>query len=303
MDEVLAGIVGLLEPDLGPLTGEPLVLSGGITNRNVRVGLGGGDYVLRICGRDTEVLSIDRATEVAATRNASAAGVGPEVVRWMPEQRCLVTAFIPGTPIDAGQLRDPARLALLGLALARVHAGPPLATSFPTFTLVDEYAAAAQARGARVPLEDADFARALSARIAAALHGPEHDPVPCHNDLLTANFIDDGEQLRIVDWEYAGMNDRYFDLGNLSVNNGLSEADDRILAEAYFGEPAGERRLAAIRLMRLMSDVREAMWGVLQGVISELDFDYAAYAADHFGRLRAAAADPRVEEWIRGTSA
>ena len=303
MDEVLAGIVALLEPDLGGLAGEPQVLSGGITNRNVRVRLGTGDYVLRICGRDTEILSIDRATEVAATRNAHAAGVAPEVVRWMPEQRCLVTAFIQGTPIDAAQLRDPLRLAQVGRALARVHAGPALATTFPTFTLIDDYAAAARERGARIPEADAAFARELSGRIAGALQGAEHDPVPCHNDLLTANFIDDGKQLRIVDWEYAGMNDRYFDLGNLSVNNGLSEADDRILAEAYFGEPAGERRLAAIRLMRLMSDVREAMWGVLQGVVSELDFDYAAYAADHFGRLRAAAADPRVEEWIRGTSA
>jgi Predicted choline kinase involved in LPS biosynthesis len=122
--------------------------------------------------------------------------------------------------------------------------------------------------------------------------------VPCHNDLLTANFVRDGRRVCIVDWEYAGMNDRYFDLGNLSVNNGFGPDDDRALLEAYWDEPATERRLAALALMRLISDLREAMWGAVQQGRSSLDFDYAAYAAEHFGRLERAAADPRVEEWL-----
>ena len=98
------------------------------------------------------------------------------------------------------------------------------------------------------------------------------------------------------------MNDRFFDLGNLAVNNGLSGADEELLLEAYFGEPATEARLAALRLMRLMSDVREAMWGVLQAAISSLDFDYRAYASEHFARLRAGAGDPRLQEWISAAS-
>ncbi len=126
MDDVLAGIVGRLEPELGPLSGEPLVLSGGITNRNVKVTLGSADYVLRLCGKDTAVLSIDRDVEVAATQNAYEAGVAPAVVRWMPQDGCLVTAFIEGEPISAEQLREPARLAATARALRRVHAGPPL---------------------------------------------------------------------------------------------------------------------------------------------------------------------------------
>ena len=103
-------------------------------------------------------------------------------------------------------------------------------------------------------------------------------PVPCHNDLLTANFLDDGERVRIVDWEYAGMGDRFFDLGNLSVNNGFAEADDERLLAAYFGEPSTPRRFAALRLMRIMSDFREGMWGVVQTAISALDFDFDGYA-------------------------
>ena len=128
--------------------------------------------------------------------------------------------------------------------------------------------------------------------------------MPCHNDLLNANFIHDGERVRIVDWEYAGMGDRFFDLGNLSVNNGFSDGDDEALLAAYFDEPCGDRRFAALRLMRIMSDFREGMWGVVQRGISELDFDFAAYADEHLTRVGAALEDPRFDAWLeaaRGT--
>lgn len=299
MDD-LAVILAELEPDLGSLAGAPEVLSGGITNRNVKVRLGERDYVLRICGKDTEVLSIDRETEVTATRAAHAAGVAPDVVRWLPELGCLVTAFIPGRPMLPEELRDAQTLAQVAAALRAIHGGPPLDRRFPTFTLADEYAATARERGGEPPAADLELARDLSARIGAALGA--HELVPCHNDLLTANFIHDGERVRIVDWEYAGMNDRFFDLGNLAVNNGLGEADEVRLLEAYLERPPGEAEIASLRLMRLMSDVREGMWGVVQDVVSELDFDYRAYAAEHFARLRAGAADPRLEDWIHAAS-
>jgi len=121
--------------------------------------------------------------------------------------------------------------------------------------------------------------------------------VPCHNDLLNANFIDDGERLRIVDWEYAGMGDRFFDLANFSINHEFGEEDNRMLLEAYFG--AVREELRALRLMRFMSDFREAMWGVVQQGISELDFDFVAYADEHFARLRRTAADPAFEDALK----
>src|SRR5207245_2168492 len=120
--------------------------------------------------------------------------------------------------------------------------------------------------------------------------------VPCHNDLLNANFLDDGE-IRIVDWEYAGMGDRFFDLANFSVNHEFNIEDDRRLLGAYFGE-VREADLAALRLMRFMSDFREAMWGVLQGGISDLDFDFKGYAAKHFARMEATAAAPEFEKYL-----
>lgn len=303
MDD-LAPILARLEPSLGPLDGEPAVLSGGITNRNLRTRMGEREYVLRICAKDADALSIDRETEVAATRAAYEAGVGPEVVAWLPgDPCCLVTAFVPGIALREDQVREPATLTALAGMLRRIHAGPPLATAFPTFTLAADYAATARARGGDVPEADERLALELSAQIGDALRGAEHEPVPCHNDLLCSNVLSDGERLALLDWEYAGMNDRFFDLGNLAVNNALTEDDERLLLEAYFEEPATDTRLAALRLMRLMSDVREAMWGLVQAAISDLDFDYPGYAADHFARLRAAAADPRLKEWIRGASA
>jgi thiamine kinase-like enzyme len=109
--------------------------------------------------------------------------------------------------------------------------------------------------------------------------------VPCHNDLLNANFLVDGESLRIVDWEYAGMGDRFFDLANFSINHELDVEQSRSLLAAYFGEVA-DSDVQALELMRFMSDFREAMWGVVQSAVSELDFDFDGYAAEHFARLR-----------------
>ena len=121
---------------------------------------------------------------------------------------------------------------------------------------------------------------------------------PCHNDLLNANFIDDGERIRIVDWEYAGMGDPFFDLGNFSVNHDLAPDEDAILLEAYEREVRGPR-LARLALMRIVSDFREAMWGVLQQGISTLDVDFVAYADEHFERLLHNASGPAFEEHLR----
>src|SRR6202043_3978481 len=116
---------------------------------------------------------------------------------------------------------------------------------------------------------------------------PLDEPVPCHDDLLPGNLLAAAGGVLIVDWEYAGMGHRLFDLGNLAVNNDFDEPADARLLLAYFGEPPSAGRLAALRLMRIMSDAREAAWGVVQNVLSELDFDFTGYARRHFERLAA----------------
>jgi thiamine kinase-like enzyme len=293
----LAAALAALEPVIGRAEGEPEPLDGGITNRNFRLRIGGDDVVVRLPGKDTELLGIDRDAEKAATEAAAAVGVGPEVVAYRTDPACLVTRFIPGRPLLAEELRAPALLGQTATALRAFHAGPPLPTSFDAFAIVDAYHATARARGARIPGSFPELL-ARAGAIRAALRGAEHAPVPCHNDLLTANFLHDGDRVRIVDWEYAGVGDRYFDLGNLSVNNGLGEEDDRLLLEAYWSEPCTPRRFAALRLMRIMSDFREGMWGVVQTAISTLDFDFAAYGEEHLDRVAAGLADPRFETWL-----
>jgi thiamine kinase-like enzyme len=182
-----------------------------------------------------------------------------------------------------------------------VHGGPALPTRFDSFALVAEYRDEIRERGGPDP-PGFHEAAAAAARIQAALTGPDHESVPCHNDLLPANFLIGADRIRIVDWEYAGMGDRFFDLGNLAVNNAFEAADEERLIAAYFGEPSA-RRLAALRLMRVMSDFREAMWGAVQDVVSELDFDYAGYRDEHFERLATAIHAPDFERSLADAAA
>jgi thiamine kinase-like enzyme len=294
----LADTLGPISARLGELEGEPVPLEGGITNRNYRVRFAGEDVVVRLPGKDTSLLEIDRAAEKAAGEMAARAGVGPAVVAMLEDPPCLVTRFVVGETMSAEELREPGALAEVAAALRSLHACEErLPVEFSGFRIVETYAARMAGRGAEVP-SSYEWALAAAHRIEAALAGPEHDPVPCHNDLLAANFIRSPQGVRIVDWEYAGMNDRYFDLGNFAVNNGLDEAQEAELLSAYFGAPASECRLAALRLMRFMSDFREAMWGAVQGTISDLDFDFHDYCAKHFDRMRESAGDGRLERLL-----
>lgn len=277
---------------LGALGDEPVPLEGGITNRNYRARFGDEDVVVRLPGKDTELLGIDRHGEAEANRCAAAAGIAPEVLALLDDPPCLVTRFVEGREMESAELREPGALSEVGAALRVIHTCPPVTPTFSAFRIVEDYATKAAARGGTVP---AAYERSHQAagRIETALRHRPHEPVLCHNDLLAANFLRAPVGLRIVDWESAGMGERYFDLGNFAVNNELGDAEEEALLTAYLGVPPTAGQLAALRLMRFMSDFREAMWAVLQGTLSDLDFDFAAYAAKHFERLAETEADPR----------
>jgi thiamine kinase-like enzyme len=258
-------------------------LGGGITNRNFKVVAGGEAFVLRIGGKDTELLGIDRGAEHAASCVAAELGLAPEVVAFVEPAGYLVTRFVEG---DVGRV-DVERV---GALLRRLHDGPALPARFDSFRVVEIYRATALERGVVVP-PGYDRAKELANEIEARRAGPA--PRPCHNDLLNANFIDDGGRLWIVDWEYAGMGDPFFDLGNFAVNHELDEDGERALLAAY-----GSDDHHALLVMRFMSDFREAMWGVVQQAISQLDFDFRDYAERHFERLERTAADPRFRSTL-----
>lgn len=274
---------------------EVTAISGGITNRNFRVDVDGDTFVVRIAGRDTELLGIDREAEHSAAEAAAAVGVGPEVVAFLPELNSLVTRFVQGEPVPVEAMRERDTLRVVVQAIRAFHLGPALPSTFSPFRVVEAYRDTAARRGVHIP----DVFGALLDRareIEEALGG--FTPRRCHNDLLNANFIRRGERVFIVDYEYAGMGDPFFDLANFSVNHSFHDESDRALLERYFGEVTASRR-GRLKLMRIMSDFREGMWGVVQQGLSSLDFDYVDYADRHLERCRRNSEDSRYEGWLR----
>ena len=276
----------------GDLQIEPL--EGGITNRNFVVTRDGERYVLRVPGRDTELLGIDRANEARAATLAAEVGVGPEVVAFLPDSGCFVARFVEGAHVAMADLRRDDVLGSVVRSVRAFHACAPIPSSFNVFRIVEGYGETAEARGIAPPAAYAE-AHAVSARIETALAVNAAPLTTCHNDLLNANFLRQGDHTWLVDYEYAGMGDPFFDLGNLAVNNDLdAQADELLLGHAY-GE-VRDRHRARLALMRIMTDFREAMWGVVQQAISTLDEDFEAYAAKHFDRLLASATAAPLDE-------
>ena len=260
-------------------------LSGGITNRNFLVEVEGDSqrYVIRLAGNDTHLLGISREVEQAATVAAAGVGVGPEVTAFIRPEGLLVTRFIVGSPVTDEAVHRPETIRRVADSIRRFHQGPAIPGLFIPLRIVEAYRALAGARGVPIPIEYG-LATAVGRRIELALLSNPLELRPCHNDLLNANFIDDGQRIRIVDWEYAGMGDPFFDLGNFAVNQKLGPEGLRLLLKEYLGEVRQEN-LERLELHRLASDLREAFWGFAQAGISRLDFDFIRYAAKHLGRF------------------
>jgi thiamine kinase-like enzyme len=294
-DPVLQGAIDAV-PGWAGRPVEVTAITTGITNRNFKVELDGEAFVLRLSGKDTELLGIDRDAEVEAVRAAAAAGVGPEVFAYLPGHSCLVTRWVQGEHIAVEDLCGEDALSPTVASLRTFHGCPPIPSSFPVFRIVEDYRRLAVERGVAIP-ETYEDVRAVAGRIEQAFG---HTPMPlttCHNDLLNANFLRDGDHVWIVDYEYSGMGDPFFDLGNLSINNDLTPEAQELLLSLYLGSVRDGHR-ARLALMRIVSDLREAMWGVVQQALSTLDFDYVDYAGRHFRRLLESADDPRFDDWL-----
>jgi thiamine kinase-like enzyme len=277
---------------------EPTItpIEAGRTNRNYRVEVGSATFFLRLSHEDTALLGIDRVAEYEAALAAAASGVGPEVVAHLPEHGCLITAWVAGEPLAEGDMEQESVLADVARVVSTIHAGPALPATFDAFRIVEAYRRVSVERGVPIP-EAYGPAHAHAERIEAAFARAPLPARPCHNDLLSDNFLRGTDGFWLVDYEYSGMGDPFFDLGNLSINNGLSEASQETLLRLTFGEPTQAHR-ARLQLMRIMSDYREAMWGVIQQGLSTLDIDYVAYADRHFERLLRSMADERFERWL-----
>ncbi len=271
----------------GPVHPEPL--GGGLTNRNFVVTDRGQRFVARV-GNDIPVHLIVREHERAAARAAHAAGIGPEVV--YTEPGALVMRYIEGRPLAPEDVRDPARLGdILGL-VRRCHTevgaqfvGPALA--FWPFHVVRNYIRTIQDAGGYWA-QEAGGMLGLIQRLERGLG--QVSIVFGHNDLLAANFIDDGQRLWLIDYDYAGYNSPLFDLANLASNSGFDEEAERRMLALYLGEPPGDAAWRSYSAMRATSLLRETLWSMVSELHSSLDFDYRSYTLDYRQRLADAVA-------------
>jgi thiamine kinase-like enzyme len=266
---------------------DPEPLAGGITNQNFKIEDRGRRYVVRV-GHDLLVHGVVRATELAASRAAHLAGLSPAVVH--AEPGILVLDFIEGRTFTAEDIRNPANLERLIDMVRRCHRDVPQhlrgpAAIFWVFHVVRDYGHTLR-EGGSLHLAMLPDLLARAGKLEAAV-GPI-EVVFGHNDLLAANFIDDGKRLWLVDWEYAGFNSPLFDLGGLASNSELSpEQADRALA-LYFGRPVDDELRRRAAAMTAASLLRETMWSMVSEIHSTVDFDYAAYTAENLRRFEAA---------------
>ena len=269
---------------------KPEPVAGGITNTNFLVRDRGERFFVRI-GEDIPVHGVLRFNEVSATRAAAAAGIAPALIH--SEPGALVNRFIEGRTLSAEDVRDPVTLERIVPLLGRCHREIPrvlrgAVPMFWVFHVVRDYAATLREGGSRCEPQLGGLLERADALEAAV--GPI-DVVFGHNDLLAANFIDDGERLWLVDWEYAGFNSPLFDLGGLASNSELAPAQEEWLLERYFERPvdtAAKRRYLAMKCASLL---RESMWSMVSEIHSGLDVDYVAYTRENLGRFEHAYAD------------
>jgi thiamine kinase-like enzyme len=295
MTDVIDELVKQLWPERQVMV-QPLL--GGITNANFFVDLGDEQVVVRIPGDNTALLGIDRHHEVTANHLASSIGIAPEVLARSESEGWMVTRFLPGRPITATELANEPMLGELGATLRRLHDVGRIDIEFDPFSIVRRYHEIALSRDV---IEPFDYQSALDILVRIEEARPFRPTSFCHNDLLNANFIYDGT-IRILDWEYAGMGDPFFDLANFSVNQELPAASDERLLAHYFGQ-CDKGLLAVLALMKVVSELRETMWGVVQMAVSSLDVDFVAYAQERSGRYESLVHDMDVAQTVSEAAA
>lgn len=271
-------------------------LAGGITNRNYRVAVDGEPFVVRICAAGAELLGIDREREYRCTVTASRTGVAPEVVYFLPDDGIMVTRFVAGRALSAQEPTPPDVVERVIRSIRRYHAGPSFESSFSPFETIDRYLRVAGRAGTPLP-EDINTMRTRIREIEVAVRGGRATR-PCHNDLWGPNLIDDGAQVRIVDWEYAGMGDACFDLANFAVYHSATERDDEAILRAYYGAVTDDA-VTRLALLKIVAELREATWYLAAGIaMSAPTSGFSGFAQTHLDRCRRALADPCLPNWI-----
>ncbi|HEX9063552.1 MAG TPA: phosphotransferase [Streptosporangiaceae bacterium] len=255
-------------------------LPGGLTNRNFKITIRNCSYVARVASPGSELLAIDRGNEYRNSVRAAAAGVGAPVIDYQPAAKVLVLGFLPGRTLGNEDMADPGRLRRIARACRRLHGAERFDGEFDMFAIQRRYRAVAAERGITIPAGYDDLADAFAAA-AGALAVRDEGTVPCNNDLLAANFIEDGERIWLIDYEYSGNNDACFELGNIWGECRLSGDALELLVTEYYGRPL-RNKIARATLLGLAGKYGWTLWGAIQAAVSPLDFDFWTWAMERF---------------------
>ena len=268
----------------------------GLTNTNYRVEVDGVPHFVRIPGAGTDLLAVDRGNELHNTQAAAEAGVAPRVLHTVPAWDVFVLEWLPARTMSNMTLGAPGMPARIADMLRRLHDGPRFRDDFDMFRVAERYLAVVEDSRISIPDGYREHLAELP-RIEAALAAHPLATVPCHNDLLAENYLDDGARLWLVDWEYSGTNDPTFELGNTAQELGYDEGQVRELCAAYFGE-ASPALLARMHLQMVMSDVGWTLWAAIQARISTIDYDFTDWAEERWARATAKLDGPDFERWL-----
>jgi thiamine kinase-like enzyme len=271
-------------------------LSGGLTNTNYRVEVDGTPYVVRIPGANTELLAVDRANEYHNTRAAAEAGTSPRVVHYLPDESVMVLEFIGGRTMSIAALQAPGTPTRIAQALRRLHAGPRFLTDFNMFRVVEFYLQIVSQHSVRIPDGYRDYLPRV-AGIESALGRHPVPGVPCHNDLLAENYLDDGRALWLIDFEYSGNNDPTFELGNTCQEQQFDDARQAEMCAEYFGAAVPDK-LARMKLQMILSDVGWTLWAAIQAKISTIEFDFWGWAVERWARAMAKMDSAEFKRWL-----
>jgi thiamine kinase-like enzyme len=271
-------------------------LSGGLTNRNYQVTTPDGSFVARISAGGSELLAIDRDCEYRNSLTAAAAGAGAPVIEYRPQDRLLVIGYIEGRTFDAADVAGEENIPRIAAACRRLHAGDRFGNDFDMFAIQRRYLSVARSRGFKIPAGydelEPQFAAAEKALAVRAESPMFKGTVPCNNDLLPANLIDDGERIWLIDYELSGNNDACFELGNIAAEAHLSADALEYLVTAYYGRPRRSKIARAWLLGGLVGMYGWTLWGAIQNGASPIDYDFWAWAMERFeGAARGFTAD------------
>jgi thiamine kinase-like enzyme len=271
-------------------------LEGGITNRNYRLRRSSGDLVVRLSDPGSSDLAIDRENEYLNTLAAAESGAGPEVVDYRRGEGILVVRWIEGRTFTTDDVGTPENLPRIASACLALHGGPAFASRFDMFDLQSRYLNLVRERGYRLPPRYGEFTPMVD-RIRIAMRESPEPLVPCNNDLLAANFIDDGARVWLIDYEYSGSNEASFELGNIWSESTLSDDLLELLTMSYWGEYSAEK-IARARLWALMSKYGWTLWASIQQAVSPIDFDYWSWGMEKYERAVPEFEGRHLEDWL-----